>query len=815
MRSTLALLSEGTLVSILGPPGVGKTSLAVEVARHVDARAAFFLDVSMARTEEALCLEISSRLGQPETRAAAVGAQLAALGPLLLVLDNVEQLVGSLGSLEQWLGAAPQVIWLVTSRERLALGHERVVELGPLPLPRDAELEAPAMRLFFERARAVGGRGEDAPDAVAEIVRLVDGLPLAIELAAARTRLLGPRELATRLREGGAEVLREAARTPARHRSLTDAIGWSWRLLDPLEQDVLALLSTFSGPFDAGLAEALLRHAAIEIDAEGRDPLGLLAALREKSLLHVVSEPHVGMYESVRRFARAELERDPSKAARAWAAHTRVLSDAASSFVRARLLLAPTSAGASQGDFLQLRADASAALDRALDPRARVELVMALALSGRWLPPGELQRAAALEFPALTRALLHLVALRVHASEGRMDRARALGRALFEDTSLPASLRAAACLQLGFAERQVGRTHAATRAHRDAVMLLDAVRPGDPAVSDGAARLSAVNTACLGRLAGDLRAFDEARTLNERARVECERLGEPWLAALGPANLAQIAIEEGAFERAEALLIEAVERFRQAREPLYRTIYAAITGGLYLEWERLEVAREWYATLDARDTAALPSVLGVQVEGMRAVLDARSGDARAAAERLERARRRRDESPNPLSDRLHELAALTVAVILGRATAAETERAHAWAEARTSEGENDHDHLDARALGRLLTRALTNRAPRLTLEGDGFAVDGGPPVSLKTRGALRRILAALADAHATGVLLDASAIFAHGWPGQSIRPDSASMRVRSAIATLRKLGLRELLVTHDAGYRLAPEAQVTRGSQER
>jgi hypothetical protein len=140
---------------------------------------------------------------------------------------------------------------------------------------------------------------------------------------------------------------------------------------------------------------------------------------------------------------------------------------------------------------------------------------------------------------------------------------------------------------------------------------------------------------------------------------------------------------------------------------------------------------------------------------------------------------------------------------------------NAWAEARTSEGENDRDHPDARALGRLLTRALTNRAPRLTLEGDGFAVDGGPPVSLKTRGALRRILAALADAHATGVLLEASAIFAHGWPGQSIRPDSASMRVRSAIATLRKLGLRELLVTHDAGYRLAPEAQVTRGSQER
>jgi serine/threonine protein kinase/predicted ATPase len=315
LKAIAALFDAGErLVTLLGPAGAGKSRLALHHARTLPPGTAVFCDLSEARDAAAIAAALGSAIGVPvgtggEDLADRVGASLATRGEVLVVLDDFEHLIPHAPMLERWLAAAPSARFLVTSQERLHLGGERVHEIGALGLPEKgcAGGEEESVRLFLERARQQRPGWE--PDAeqlgtVAEIVRRLDGLPLAIELAAARMAVLTPEKLLERL-EHRFELL---GRGEGRG-TLRGAIEWSWHLLDPHEQSALAEASVFQGGFSLESAEAVLRGSEGQV-------IDRLQSLRERSLLKVEELPGMHgeqrfqLYESVREFASDRLEAD-------------------------------------------------------------------------------------------------------------------------------------------------------------------------------------------------------------------------------------------------------------------------------------------------------------------------------------------------------------------------------------------------------------------------------------------------------------------------------------------------------------------------
>jgi len=240
------LLAGHRLVTVTGPGGMGKTRLAGEVARLVAGRfadGAWLVELAAVPDPGQVAAAVAARLGVPVVAGVPVTEALAAvLGrqQLLLVLDNCEHVLGAVAELcAAVLPAADDVRVLVTSREPVGLAGELRFRLRPLSpgVPNGPALPA-AVQLFAERARQVDPGfvldSASAP-AAARLVQRLDGLPLAIELAAARVEALGLSQLLDRL-EGSLQLLTSADRTaPARHRSLAATVEWSYRLLGPDE----------------------------------------------------------------------------------------------------------------------------------------------------------------------------------------------------------------------------------------------------------------------------------------------------------------------------------------------------------------------------------------------------------------------------------------------------------------------------------------------------------------------------------------------------------------------------------------------------
>ena len=279
MRELLVEVAQSRLVTLLGPPGVGKTRLALELvaqAAPLHLRHLWFCDLTAATTVGAMISQVSATTGQAiagaDTRELAerLGSALSAAGPGLLILDNAEQLVDACAPVwSLWIDAAPEVRFLVTSQIRLHLRAERVCEIPVLP-PDDAAA------LFRARARAIGQRGfepddPDTPQAaragidreIRAIVAALDGLPLAIELAASRTRLLSLPDLQRQLQHRFRLLQDRATDRPERHRTLRAALQWSWELLTPAHRQHLSRLSVFLTPFDLERAEAVLGGTAL------------------------------------------------------------------------------------------------------------------------------------------------------------------------------------------------------------------------------------------------------------------------------------------------------------------------------------------------------------------------------------------------------------------------------------------------------------------------------------------------------------------------------------------------------------------------
>ncbi len=311
-------LRGGRVVTLTGPGGCGKTRLALRAAALA---ADGFEDgtwlVELASlTDPALVpASIAEALGVPERDAAnpVTGMARALAGrELLIVLDNCEHVLGSAGRVVVMLaGQCPRVRVLATSRERLDVPGEFVVPVPPLGLPEDGSVRAVAASeagaLFVTRARAASpGFALTAGNAaaIAEVCSRLDGMPLAIELAAARCPALGPAQLAARL-EGHPGLLAGGAARPGRHRSLEALVAWSYDLLGEAERRLLGRLSVLRGGFALEVAERVAGGEPLAPEAIA----GLLASLAGKSLVQVQPGAVIrySLLETIRQFAAGHL----------------------------------------------------------------------------------------------------------------------------------------------------------------------------------------------------------------------------------------------------------------------------------------------------------------------------------------------------------------------------------------------------------------------------------------------------------------------------------------------------------------------------
>jgi predicted ATPase len=313
-----ALVDGARLVTLTGPGGTGKTRLAVQVAaerlgRHGDG--VFFVELAPVTDPSLVPSAVAAALHLREGADRPVVETLKDWlleRELLIVLDNFEQVIDAAPFVTALLGAAPRLRFIVTSRAPLRVHGEQEYPVPPLRIPDATHLPAleqlsqyEGVGLFIERARAVrpdfAVTDATAP-AVAEIVARLDGLPLAIELAAAKCRLLGPEAILGRLGSrlsflgGGPRDL------PARQQTLREAIDWSYRLLDPVDQARLRRLGVFMGGFALPAAAAVLMLDEPEMAADGA-----VGGLAEQSLLRRdeddTDEPRFSMLETIREFA--------------------------------------------------------------------------------------------------------------------------------------------------------------------------------------------------------------------------------------------------------------------------------------------------------------------------------------------------------------------------------------------------------------------------------------------------------------------------------------------------------------------------------
>jgi predicted ATPase/class 3 adenylate cyclase len=317
-----AAAGNGALVTLTGVGGVGKTRLALQAAAELlpQTRDGVFLVEFGAVVDPAVVAEVvASALSLQLTGAqAAVDAVVGHLGSrrLLLVLDNCEHLLDAVAAFVQAITrACADVSVLATSREGLGLPGERIVPVGSLALPIDsdpleAQLAAPSMQLLVDRALLV--RSEFAPTAetigaLAQVCRRLDGIPLALELAAARLRSMTPSEIASRL-DSRFRLLTGGGRGAAnRHQTLRRTIDWSYDLLDVEERLVLERASVFAGGFDLAAAESVCSGDGVTV----LDVIEYLGRLVDKSLL-VADEVDVTtryrMLETVRDYALERLD---------------------------------------------------------------------------------------------------------------------------------------------------------------------------------------------------------------------------------------------------------------------------------------------------------------------------------------------------------------------------------------------------------------------------------------------------------------------------------------------------------------------------
>ncbi|HZG66128.1 MAG TPA: AAA family ATPase, partial [Herpetosiphonaceae bacterium] len=521
------LRRDGTsLVTLTGPGGTGKTRLSLQLGAEllddfVDG--VWFVELAPITDPSLVVSQIAHTLGVMENGEEDLLAKLQAHfrdRKMLLILDNFEQVVPAAGILAELLRAAPQLRILVTSRAVLRLSGEHEFPVPPLALPDPRHLPSlaalsqyAAVELFIQRAQMVRPdfqiTNESAP-AVAEICARLDGLPLAIELAAARTRLFTPQALLQRLRHP-LNVLTGGGRDrSARQQTLRGAIDWSYNLLDPEEKLLFAWLGVFAGGWTLEAAEMVCTGDS------GRTVFNGLQSLVDKSLVRqsmVGGEPRFTMLDTLRGYAIERLA-DYDE----WGARDRHLAFFGT--------FAESATAAQAWDMIDAELD---------NLRAALEW----ALQGGKIPNGL----------RLATTLWHFWERRGYFSEGRDW----LERLLAASAGAPADLRA-----LGMV--RAGRAAAIQGDHTRTVELTDAAINVRQALGDTEGVAEAMSD--LGIALRDLGDYSRAELILEVALELHRSLGIPRGVAVATHMLGCIARNRGHATRAEALLGESLALYQ-------------------------------------------------------------------------------------------------------------------------------------------------------------------------------------------------------------------------------------------------------------
>jgi predicted ATPase len=487
LRALADLAETARLVTVLGAGGTGKTRLVTRFAWVWLGEwpgGAWFCDLAEARDADGIATAVARALDVQLGKADPVvqlGHAIASRGRSLVVLDNFEQVARfAPETLGRWLDIAAEATFLVTSRQLLGLPGETVLSLEPLD-------EAGAIALFTARASQVSAgavSSEADRSAVRELVRLLDGLPLAIELAAARVRLMPPGVLLQRMSERF-RLLASGGGRPSRQATLRATIDWSWNLLEPAEQAALAQLAVFSGGFALEAVEAVL-------SVESGWAADLLQALLDRSLVRRTAADRFDLLVSVQEYASEKLD----------------------------------AAGSRTATEIRHGAHYAAALPRGDVDAAGRELENLLAACRRAVRRGDVERAV----DALARVA------GVYALRGSSSAGVALAEQVAAMPGHSLATRSRAERALGRMFQMVGRLD---RAEEHLEVSLAAARElGDGRLEGGALNIRGTVRCMRGQM-------DEARADLEAAVALLRRAGDRMMEGLALGNLGQVHEQQG------------------------------------------------------------------------------------------------------------------------------------------------------------------------------------------------------------------------------------------------------------------------------
>jgi predicted ATPase/DNA-binding XRE family transcriptional regulator len=552
------------LVTLIGPPGIGKTRLSIEAARAALLNfpdGVFFVSLASLDDETLLAVTVAQSLAYVGARDVPQEEQIKeGIGDkhILMVVDNCEHLIEHVAPfVSRLLSACPRLSIIATSRESLRIAGEWLYPVAPFDLPVERasfDIETtskfPILTLFAERARMMQPDFQLTAEnyaAVAGICRQSDGLPLAVELIAARIRLMSPQALLERLRESLLLSADGRRTVTARQRSLNNAIDWSYRLLSEEEQKLLAYLSVFSGGFTLASAETVFSRAF----SDGA-VLDRIASLLDKSLLQrsfdASGEPRYDMLATIQEFAKQRLRETSQEATvRDW--HLTYFLEVAGQADR-------DLRGPNQPEWLNrldtMRDNLRAALDWAIE-------------SG--------QTETALQ---LAHRLWWFWSMRSEFSEGRQWLGRVLG---MPDAPLFPDLYAGVLSQLAHhTYLQIGG-QAASAAVEQAVSTARA--QGNP-------RTLANALMVLGLVLTAEGSFADARSTLEESISHFREVHDRWGHALAMMCLGYMAIREGNQATAFELIGQALTTFRELGDPHFQSVCLYEIGSLRAkqgDWE--------------------------------------------------------------------------------------------------------------------------------------------------------------------------------------------------------------------------------------
>lgn len=740
------------LLTLWGPPGIGKTSLAHALV--ADASPSAF--VSLASVQ-----------GLEEFEAAVVPT-LSRLSRGWVVLDNIEHLLHDeadgpavLGCIRRWLDDTPPTVsFLVTSRRRLRMAEEHPVELKPL----DAEHSLELFIQLLQRHRPGFTPQQENRGVLLDLVRALDGLPLAMELAAPRWELLGTAELLRRL-SAPLAVLAGPSHTDPRHATLRRAIAWSWDLLEARDQRALESLAVFAGPFALSDAEALLGPGALD----------RVESLRNNGLVQVPSPGHLEMLATIKAFAREQTT--PERALELANAHATWLID------RCGDLNSRQSVAGVRGEVWP----AARFLVERRDPRVPDVLgLLQLAAPGQNL--GLFDDAIARMDSARTRLMRSHALRRARRPQQALEDVEA-GLAMDPDPKVRAHLQVMvgilACDRLEFQAAEGSFERALVLARASGNRRAEAMAVGNLAVIDSN----------LGR-------FESSERRYEAALRSCRAVGLPRQEAHLLVNLGLLRQEQGLFESAEVAYRKAIAVLETEESWILSHAEGAL-GVLYHEMGRLEEAY----TLHEQ---AHEHLADVGTDQPRSLALARLAATEAALGDVSSARAHLREAMLPWADQPEKAPGM---VPLFEALVAQVEGRDDEVARLVKRTAATHSRTTARIVLRILRRKMTSGVPALEVGEDWFEPPDGERADLGRHASLRRMFHALVDAREANASLEVFELFEAGWPGEQITVDSSRNRVHVNLAKLRALGLRGLLLRSNTGYLLDPSVPIERSDR--